>query len=140
MSNEHSITSGTVFQGISRKCSKRLEALSAPVQMVEGYQLARQGRRGDEFGVILDGEVDVFVDDRLVSTIGPGDHYGEVALLAEQGTGVGPRSATLVARTTVTASVMGIREFEAAVREFPELAERLELSRARAVAAAVGAD
>ena len=133
--NKHSITSGTVFEGISRKATKRLDALSAPVQMVEGYQLARQGRRGDEFGVILDGEVDVFVDDELIRTIGPGDHYGEVALLAEQGTAVGQRSATLIARTTVTASVMSIREFEAAVREFPELAERLELSRARAVAA-----
>ena len=133
MHDEHSITSGTVFEGISRKAQKRLEALSAPVQMVEGYQLTRQGRRGDEFGVILDGEVDVVVDDEVVSSIGPGDHYGEVALLADRGTSVGQRSATLVARTTVTASVMSIKEFEAAMREFPELAERLESSRARAL-------
>ncbi len=126
---EHSITSGKVFAGLGRKGRRRLEELSAPVLITAGRTITAQGRRGDEFGVILDGTVSVFIDGEIVRTLGPGDHYGEIALLAEPGTATGPRTATLVAATDVTASVMSIREFDAFVREFPEISERLMAAR-----------
>ena len=55
-----------------------------------------QGDLGDRYYVIESGEVDVVGDGDLVSTLGPGEGFGEIALLRS-----GPRTATVRARSDV---------------------------------------
>ena len=63
-----------------------------------GEQIMREGDVGDSFYAISSGQVDIVKDERLVTTIGRGSYFGEVALLMEV-----PRTATVTARTPVRA-------------------------------------
>ena len=58
--------------------------------------IIREGEEGDSFYVVGSGKLDVFRDEQLIGTLGPGSHFGEVALLMDV-----PRTATVVAKTPV---------------------------------------
>ena len=66
------------------------------VNVAPGQVLIEQGAEGDAFYAIRSGQVDVLTDGRLVRTLGPGAHVGEIALLEDV-----PRTAAVVARTPV---------------------------------------
>ncbi|XP_076310760.1 cAMP-dependent protein kinase regulatory subunit-like isoform X5 [Tachypleus tridentatus] len=67
-----------------------------PVVHCAHEKIIQQGDEGDNFYVIDEGEVEVFVNEQLVTTIGQGGSFGELALI--YGT---PRAATVVAKTDV---------------------------------------
>ncbi|XP_055370808.1 cAMP-dependent protein kinase type I regulatory subunit [Condylostylus longicornis] len=67
-----------------------------PVNCLSGEFIIRQGDEGDNFYVIDQGEVEVFVNSELVTTIGEAGSFGELALI--YGT---PRAATVKAKTDV---------------------------------------
>lgn len=69
-----------------------ISRLADEVDVPDGYVLMRQGDRGREFFMIVDGRVRIERDGALINTLGPGDYVGEIALLDE-----GPRTATAVA-------------------------------------------
>ncbi len=73
-----------------------LEALAmslARVDVPAGETLFRQGDHGDRFYIIESGEVEIEIDGREANVLGPGDHFGEIALLRDI-----PRTATARAR------------------------------------------
>ena len=75
-----------------------------------GETIIREGESGEEFFVISDGEVDVVRADHEVARLGPGDFFGEVALISGE-----PRNATVVAEGEVDAYVLGKTDFETAL-------------------------
>jgi MFS family permease len=73
-----------------------LEALAASltrVQVPAGETVFRQGDDGDHFYIVDSGEIEIEIDGREANVLGPGDYFGEIALLRDI-----PRTATARAR------------------------------------------
>jgi MFS family permease len=75
-----------------------------------GREVIHQGDRGDRFYVIKDGEAEVIGDGRLIRTMGPGDGFGEIALLRDT-----PRTTTVRARTPLRLYTLDRLDFVSAV-------------------------
>jgi MFS family permease len=71
-----------------------------------GAAIVRQGATAKHFYVIEEGEVEVVRDGRIVGALGPGDHFGEVALLRHV-----PRTETVVAKTAATLLVLAREDY-----------------------------
>jgi putative ABC transport system ATP-binding protein len=75
-----------------------------------GETVIREGESGEEFFLISEGEVDVIRTEHEVARLGPGDFFGEVALISGE-----PRNATVVAVSDLDAYVLGKSEFQTAL-------------------------
>jgi CRP/FNR family cyclic AMP-dependent transcriptional regulator len=82
--------------------------LAERVQVGEGEILAREGRIGREFFLILSGSVAVTQAGQRVNTLGSGDFFGELAAMDP-----GPRNATVTALTDLDVLIIGPRELSA---------------------------
>jgi putative ABC transport system ATP-binding protein len=93
-------------------------------QYAAGAVIIRQGDEGDKFYLIHQGTVDVMREDgttrHLVNTQGPGEFFGERALLTGE-----PRSATVQARGEVELYTLGKDDFQAALHTSPSLRDQL---------------
>lgn len=90
-----------------------VELLAREVAWIEaaaGDAVVRQGESGDRFFVVEQGAFAVFVDDVLVRTMGPGDGFGEIALLREA-----PRTATVRATADAVLLTLDHQSFLSAV-------------------------
>lgn len=123
---EHSAGQVPLFASASRSRSRRrrVEQLSTPIQIKAGYELTTEGQRGTEFGVILEGHATVSVGGNPVGKLGPGDHYGEIALLADEASD-GRRTATVTADDDMWVAAFSAQEFSAVLREFPAVASHV---------------
>lgn len=83
----------------------------------EGEDLVEQGKTGVAFFVILAGECAVLVGGEEVRRLGPGDHFGEIALVLPDV----PRTATVRALTEVRAGTLSKWNFKGFVEEHPEV-------------------
>jgi MFS family permease len=93
--------------------SPELEGVARALQRVSfdrGAEIIRQGDDGAHYYAIADGKVDIHQDGQRIGELGRGSGMGEIALL--QG---GPRTATAVAATPVTAYALDRNSFLATV-------------------------
>jgi CRP-like cAMP-binding protein len=128
-STEQLLTQVPLFQGLSKKQLGQVRNLATRIDVAPGSVLTREGRTGQEFIVVLDGEVEVRRDDDVVATCGAGDYVGEIALIDDR-----PRTATVVATTAAVLEVIGRREFARLLAQEPEIAERIRATAARRLA------
>jgi CRP-like cAMP-binding protein len=102
------------------RCSKRELKLIAQVadeiDLPAGKELTKEGDRGREFFVLLDGNAAVQSGGRSMASLGPGDFFGEIALVTDV-----PRTATVTASTPIQALVITDRAFRELLRTSPEI-------------------
>jgi CRP-like cAMP-binding protein len=88
-----------------------------------GTVLVREGGRGDEFMIILEGEAEVSQGGRAIAAIGHGDLVGEMALLHEDRRG--RRNATVTALTDMVIYAGSPSEFRQILDAAPSVAEKV---------------
>lgn len=83
----------------------------------DGAVLFHEGDAADAMFVVLEGEVEVVHDGRVIETVGPGGLVGEMALIEQA-----PRSATAVARGSVRVAGVSHQRFTFLVQQTPGFA------------------
>jgi predicted MFS family arabinose efflux permease len=86
-----------------------------------GQVVIKQGQVGDSFYVIIDGEIEVSKNGRLLRVLSDGDSFGEIALLRDV-----PRTTTVRARTPVELYELDRRHFVPTVSGYSESAAEAE--------------
>ena len=119
-----------LFEGLSKKQLSQVSRLMTPLDLKAGKVIARQGEVGREFLILLEGQVEVARDGKIIAVRGPGDFIGEIALLDNR-----PRTATVTARTDVVVEVLNRGEFASLLAEAPELSSQVMATMARRLAA-----
>lgn len=109
-----------LFSGCDAKEIQQIASLATELEIPEGKVLAREGEPGREFYVILDGKADVEIGGKQVATLGPGDFFGEMALIDQ-----GPRAATVTAGSDMEVAVLDPREFVSLIDEHPAVARKI---------------
>jgi CRP/FNR family transcriptional regulator, cyclic AMP receptor protein len=110
-----------LFAGLSHKDREKIARWADSIDLPAGKHLLDQGRLPHEFFVIVGGEVEVLHDGKRLATLGPGDFFGEIALIEH-----GRRTASVVTTTPTTLAVMSPASFAAMRREMPEVALRID--------------
>jgi CRP-like cAMP-binding protein len=118
-----------LFAGLSSKELRLIAHLATYLEEPAGTTLTAQGASGNEFIIVLEGEVDVIKDGEVIASRGAGDYFGEIALLDDR-----PRTATVVAKTPVQIEVINRQEFSGMLAEVPELSGKLMTTMAQRLA------
>jgi CRP/FNR family cyclic AMP-dependent transcriptional regulator len=105
-----------LFARCSRAELKEIAMLADEIDLREGKEMTRQGAPGREFFVLLEGTADVKKNNRRVNTLGPGDFFGEIALVSRE-----PRTATVIATSPVRALVITDWSFRQLLDDAPRV-------------------
>ena len=82
-----------------------------------GEVIFRAFEMGSEMFVVLEGEVELAIGSNVVETLGPGEPFGEMALIDQA-----PRTATAVAKTACKLAVIPEKRFLFMVQTTPHFA------------------
>jgi len=102
---------------LSKKELARLANSAHERTFPAGTVLTEQDETGVTFGVIMDGQAAVSVHGRAARTLGPGDYFGEMALIDHS-----YRSATITAETDLRCLLFTAWVFRPFAMEHPETA------------------
>jgi CRP-like cAMP-binding protein len=114
---EETLAKVPLFARLKPRELERLAKRMSERRWSEGDVVITEGKGGIGFWVIEDGNATVSVRGKSVGSLGPGDHFGEIALLDD-----GPRSATVTAATDLRCQGIVAWEFGPFVQENPEVA------------------
>ncbi len=109
-----------LFSSCTKKELKTLQSLCERVDVPAGKELVKQGTTGFECFVLVSGTAEVSINGRMVTSLGPGAYFGELALLDKQ-----PRSATVTTSSACSLLVLGPRQFSSALESYPGMAQKM---------------
>jgi CRP/FNR family cyclic AMP-dependent transcriptional regulator len=109
-----------MFSSLNKKELGLVARASDVLEAPAGTELVKEGEIGHEFFLISAGSATVRRAGRKVATLGPGNYFGEMALLDR-----GPRSATVITDEPSELIVLGQREFMAILDQVPPIAHKL---------------
>lgn len=109
-----------LLKGIPDAEVRSIEKQVKTVQHPAGHEIVVRGEGGVGFMIITGGTVSVKTVTGKTRKLGPGDSFGEMALLDHEG-----RSATITADTDVTLASIPEWNFKPFLKEHPEVAYRL---------------
>ena len=111
-----------LFADLNDKELERIASVMKERRFKAGDTLTEQGASGVGFFVIEDGTADVTVDGEARRTIGPGEYFGEIALLSDS---TRTRTATITATTDMLTYGMTAWEFKPLVESNSDLAWKM---------------
>ena len=109
-----------LFEGISNADLQRIAESAKERRFEAGAPIVSAGEPGHGFYLIINGRVEVTRGDRTIATLGPGDYFGELALIREM-----PRNATVVAKDPTTCLALARWDFKGIVVANPSIAIRI---------------
>jgi CRP-like cAMP-binding protein len=109
-----------LFAGLSKDQRGEVARVADEIDIEAGKRLVSEGRFGYEFFVISNGTAEVVRGEEHIADLGPGDFFGEMALLGDT-----TRNADVVASSAMTAMVMTDSAFRSLARKMPEVAEEI---------------
>lgn len=110
----------SLFSACNEEELKGVAALTTAVSAPTGEVFTAEGEPGREFFVIVEGRASVTLRDERLATLGPGDFFGEMALLDGQ-----PRAATVTTETPAILYVIAAEDFGSLLEEVPGMARKL---------------
>ena len=125
----NALKSAPLFEGLSRKHLTQLARVSEDLEVESGKVLCKEGEVGQEFFVIVDGDVKITRKGRRVARRAGGDFVGEIALLEDV-----PRTATVTAETPLRLFVLTGRDFRHLLDENPAVERKVLRALARRLA------
>jgi CRP-like cAMP-binding protein len=120
-----------LFSHCSKKELGLVAQIADEIDLPEGKTLMREGDRGREFFVLVEGSADVRRRNRKLNTMGRGDFFGEIALVSQR-----PRSATVTTTSPVRLLVVTEQSFRSLLDRAPDVQRKV----LRALADRVAAD
>jgi CRP-like cAMP-binding protein len=111
-----------LFEGLSGHQLRKVATVAEEVHYGEGRAVVREGARGDAFYVIVEGTARAVrgPTQRKIGALGPGDFFGELALL----TG-GTRMASVIAETPLVTIRLSRAAFQDVVKREPGVALKI---------------
>jgi CRP-like cAMP-binding protein len=106
-----------LFSGCSKKELERISMIADEIDFRSGKTLIKEGTAGREFFVLADGTAEISRKGKRIDTAGPGEFFGEMALLTDQ-----PRNATVTTTSDVDALVITAASFRTLVESNPLIA------------------
>lgn len=89
----------------------------AAFDITAGEYVFHEGDQSSEMYVVLNGQIDIIIGNKIVETVDPGGMFGEMALL-----GPAPRSASAVARFDASLVPIDNRRFQYLIQQTPYFA------------------
>ena len=109
-----------MFSALTKKELAMVAKASDLIKVPAGTEVVKESEAGHEFYLIVSGGAVVRRGGRKIASLGPGNYFGEMALLDR-----GPRTATVVTEEASELLVLGQREFMAILDQVPPVAHKL---------------
>jgi CRP/FNR family cyclic AMP-dependent transcriptional regulator len=109
-----------LFERCSRRELGEIAMLADELDLPSARELTRQGARGYEFIILVEGEAEVVRGVRVVNELGPGDFVGEIALVSGK-----PRTATVRTRGPARVLVVTASGFRMLMRDVPSIKDKV---------------
>jgi CRP/FNR family cyclic AMP-dependent transcriptional regulator len=109
-----------MFSECTRRELSAIMRAAKEVSHPEGHVIAKEGDRGVGFFLITDGTAKVSIGGKTRAKLGPGDFFGEVALLDR-----GPRTATVTSTSPIQLVGLTAWVFRGLLEEHPTIALKM---------------
>lgn len=97
--------------------AEKMQEVAVPI----GGHVVREGEHAYRFFAIIDGKVVVSHEEEVIATLGPGDVFGEMALVEDK-----RRNANVIAVTPANLACMMAWDFREALSKYPDLAKQVD--------------
>lgn len=112
-----SLASIPLLAVLDKRAREQVLRTAREAHYAAGQTVLREGDPATVLYVIVDGHAGVEQDGRKMGSMGPGEFFGEVALIEEHG-----RTATVVAEDELDCLLISAWEFRASLEEHPQMA------------------
>ena len=112
-----SLASIPLLAVLNRRAREQVLRTAREAHYSAGQTVVREGDPATVLYLIVDGHAGVEQDGRKVGSMGPGEFFGELALIEEHG-----RTATVVAEDELDCLLISAWEFKASLEEHPQMA------------------
>jgi CRP/FNR family cyclic AMP-dependent transcriptional regulator len=109
-----------LFRGVSKKDLSKIAAAMKEMDFPEGKVVTAEGDLDARFYLILEGGARVSIGGRRRQLLGPGQYFGEIALIDG-----GPRSATITTETPLRTLTLAPWNFKPLLKENPDMTYKI---------------